>query len=110
MELFRMFDLFIFLSNQRKKGYSDINVLVELFESNKLKGLRKKYTLLSGMHNLELFEIGHPNANFRSDKVDGETVDIDQIMHQKIQSAQVPYQIFDCEIRNGVARFDAIMN
>lgn len=110
MELFRLIDLIKFLSRQKSVGYQGINVLVEIFENGKQDGLRKKLTLLSGFRACDLFEIGHHGINFTPDFIDGEEFNGDVDLHNRMNHSLVRYQIFDCGIRNGIARFDVILN
>lgn len=110
MEVFRLVDILHFLRNQRTVGYQGANVIVELFESKKSRGFRKRMKVLSALHNCDLFEIGHPGENFTPDTIDGLEIDVDSAMHEKMQSSNVRYQIFDCYIRNGGLRVDVILN
>lgn len=110
MEIFRLVDILHFLRSQRSVGYQGVNVIIELFESKKNRGFRKRMVVLSALHSCNLFELGHPGVNFTPDTIDGKEIDIDSSMHERMQSSNVRYQIFDCYIRNGGLRFDVVLN
>ena len=103
MQMYRLTDMMRFLASQRKKGYQDLNVLLEHFEDDRQEELRKLFGITIALRYMELHEINFDDPSSYT-QVSEEA--------EKFYKKALPprWQFLDVPITNGVLRADYILN
>lgn len=106
-------DIMRFLLHQQKKGYQDVNTLIEILKSDKLDVIRKKFTLIAGLRECGLMSKEHVDSETGGETLVGnfeliETVEFKAYEQGKGQP--VSCDLVAHKMDNGVLRFLIILN
>jgi len=110
MEMYLLIDLMLFLSRERQKGFQNVNVLIEILQNTKMTGFRKRLSIITGLRAVGLYEIGYSGDKVIPDVIGDDTIDLSDVKNLKLDSTPIPYQVFNCNLRNGSVRFDIVLN
>lgn len=108
MDTYTLIDLLLFLREQQKNNYHNIDVLIEIFNRKDIPPMRKRALILTGLRHLDLQECYVFEDKVLARRIDDGTILCDFDWTEL--DITIPMGIFDCRLINAGVQFKNIMN